>query len=373
MQAFVKNNNSWYLSGMRIAFYAPLKSPDHGIPSGDRQMARALIKALQHAGHEVETVSQLRSFSKKPHDETLYGQARREAADIVRRWQGIPPDLWFSYHPYYKAPDFLALEVMKTCSIPVVTAEASLATKRDRDEWQQSQEYVRELLQVSVANFYFTDRDAPGLRTQVPDDKLVYLPPFIDVDDKNYPGKNTNDTIRLITVGMMRKGVKIDSYRLLAQALKHIEAANWQLTIIGDGAHRNEVENLFDGFQTGKIVWAGEVVPDEVAKLLSRADIFVWPGFGEAYGLAYLEAQAAGLPVVAQNTHGVPFAVKEGETSILVAPDDDVAYAQAMLKLIEDKPLRVRLGVNAEKFVRNERNLENASAILDTAIKRVCP
>ncbi len=358
---------------MRIAFYAPLKSPDHGIPSGDRQMARALIKALEHAGHEVETVSQLRSFSKTPHGQALHEEARREAVKIVRRWRDAPPDLWFSYHPYYKAPDFLALEVLKSTNLPLVTAEASLATKRDRDDWRDSQKNIRELLRVSVANFYFTDRDLSGLKTGMSDDRLVRLPPFIDVGNKNRPQTNTSKTVRLITVGMMRKGVKIDSYRLLAKALKRINAANWHLTIIGDGNHRDEVETLFGGFQAGKIEWAGLVAPNDVPKLLARSDVFVWPGFGEAYCLAYLEAQAAGLPVVAQNTHGVPFAVKQGETSILVDPGDDVAYAQAMLKLIENKSLRTRLGANAEKFVHNERNLENASVILDTVIKRVCP
>ena len=50
---------------MRIAFYAPLKSPDHPVPSGDRQMARLLVAALRHAGHDVEIASELRSYAAK--------------------------------------------------------------------------------------------------------------------------------------------------------------------------------------------------------------------------------------------------------------------------------------------------------------------
>ena len=45
--------------------------------------------------------------------------------------------------------------------------------------------------------------------------------------------------------------------------------------------------------------------------------LYAWPGYGEAYGLAYLEAQAAGLPVVAQDMDGVPGVVRNGETAIL--------------------------------------------------------
>ena len=55
---------------MRIAFYAPLKAPTHAIASGDRRVARLLMDALRLAGHEVELVSDLRSF-----DGSLYAQA----------------------------------------------------------------------------------------------------------------------------------------------------------------------------------------------------------------------------------------------------------------------------------------------------------
>ncbi|MBT3400519.1 MAG: glycosyltransferase family 1 protein, partial [Rhodospirillaceae bacterium] len=42
---------------MRVAFYAPMKPPDHPVPSGDRHLARLLLQALRHAGHEPELVS----------------------------------------------------------------------------------------------------------------------------------------------------------------------------------------------------------------------------------------------------------------------------------------------------------------------------
>jgi hypothetical protein len=48
---------------MRIAFYAPMKPPDHPVPSGDRRMSRLLIAALGRAGHEVELASRLRQGS----------------------------------------------------------------------------------------------------------------------------------------------------------------------------------------------------------------------------------------------------------------------------------------------------------------------
>ena len=64
---------------MRVAFYAPLKSPTHGTPSGDRRVAGLLMEALARAGHRVELVSTFRSY-----DGT--GAAARQAA---LREQGI--------------------------------------------------------------------------------------------------------------------------------------------------------------------------------------------------------------------------------------------------------------------------------------------
>jgi hypothetical protein len=51
---------------MKIAFHAPLKSPDHPVPSGVRQMARMLIEALRLGGHDIGVASHLRTYSREP-------------------------------------------------------------------------------------------------------------------------------------------------------------------------------------------------------------------------------------------------------------------------------------------------------------------
>ena len=127
---------------MEIAFYAPLKPLDHPVPSGDRKMARQLVAALRAAGHAVDIACDLRMHATTPHDANLLDQARREADTIIARWErraGRPADLWFTYHPYYKAPDVVGPIICRHFGIAYVTAEASYAGKRDRDAWQASQ------------------------------------------------------------------------------------------------------------------------------------------------------------------------------------------------------------------------------------------
>src|SRR4029078_7831636 len=98
--------NSCIRGSMKIAFYAPLKPPDHPVPSGDREMANLLIRALEGGGHHVEVASKLRAFVQRPDADAiarLEAEAGLEVARLDAEWRaGEVPDLWFCYHPYYK-------------------------------------------------------------------------------------------------------------------------------------------------------------------------------------------------------------------------------------------------------------------------------
>src|SRR5437762_107863 len=118
---------------MRVAFYAPLKSPDHPVPSGDRRIARLFLQALRVAGHQPFVVSRLRSYDGGGDPERqrrLAAIGRRLADRMLRHWRGHPeemPQLWLTYHLYYKAPDWFGPAVSKALGIPYVVAEASFA------------------------------------------------------------------------------------------------------------------------------------------------------------------------------------------------------------------------------------------------------
>ena len=123
---------------MRIAFYAPLKAPTHPVPSGDRRMARLLMAALEAAGHEVTLACTLRSWDdgRRPgRAERLAALGARCADRLTARWRGTPPDLWFTYHLYHKAPDWIGPAVSRRFGIPYVVAEASHAPKRAAGPW----------------------------------------------------------------------------------------------------------------------------------------------------------------------------------------------------------------------------------------------
>ena len=191
---------------MRIAFYAPLKSPNHPVASGDRQMARALIKALEHAGHSVELASELRLYLREPEPKSfdaLKIEAQKEAARLTRLWdRDGKPDLWFSYHPYYKAPDLIGPELASAFAVPYVTAEASYSRRRNAGLWADAQALVARAVDRAALNICFTQRDRQGLADAIPDAALGMLAPFIDTSAfRETPARGC--PTRLVTVATL--------------------------------------------------------------------------------------------------------------------------------------------------------------------------
>ena len=95
---------------IRAAFYAPMKSPNHPVASGDRAVARALLSALRAAGISVDIASEVQTrdgAGDKQAQKDLTSRAKREIEGLipearVRGWQ-----VWITYHNYYKAPDLI--------------------------------------------------------------------------------------------------------------------------------------------------------------------------------------------------------------------------------------------------------------------------
>ncbi|TPJ40546.1 glycosyltransferase family 4 protein [Mesorhizobium sp. B2-5-13] len=359
---------------MRIAFYAPLKSPNHSVASGDRQMARTLVKALEHGGHSVELASELRFYLREPEPKSfdaLKIEAREEAARLTRLWdRDGKPDLWFCYHPYYKAPDLIGPGLASTFAVPYVTAEASYSRRRNAGFWADTQALVVQAVEQAALNICFTQRDRQGLADAIPEVALDMLSPFIDTSVfHELPARGC--PTRLVAVAMMRPGDKVESYRMLAQALGLIGHLPWTMSVVGDGPARDEVKAQFAGFAADRIEWLGAIEPAAVPDVLYGGGIYVWPGYGEAYGVAYLEAQAAGLPVVAQDIAGVPEVVRDGQTGFLTPPRDVAAFASAIERLLARNDERIIMAAEARRFILEERSLGVAAARLAELLPKV--
>lgn len=349
---------------MKIAFYAPLKSPRHPVPSGDRLMARLVMKALMAAGHRVELVSELRSFTREPGGHAVLEPAIAAEQERIRAlWSGDGrPDLWFTYHVYYKAPDFLGPGLSAEASIPYVTMEASWSRRRNDEGWGAAQDQVMEAVRAACLNICLTERDEAGLQAALPQARTVRLAPFIDAPDllEIAPAPEPG---RLLAVAMMRPGDKLESYRQLAEAFRSIRQP-FTLEVAGDGPCRAEVEAMLHAAAPGRVHLAGALDRQSLAESLRRASVLVWPGIGEAYGMAYLEAAAAAVPVIAFRNAGVPEVVQDGISGLLVPSGDAPAFGAAIDRLLADRALRDRLSAGGRQMILSGRGIEQAAARL---------
>ena len=355
---------------MRVAFYSPMAEPDASVASGVQRMGMLLRRALEEAGAEVWTPKLPRTYEKvgdAQRQRALRAESERSAAALLQsiRDGGAPrPDVWFSYHVYYKSPDWIGPLVAQALQIPYLIAEGSHAPKRAHGPWALTHEGATaalmaadRLLAMTVFDRFCLDQIAPG--------RVRDLKPFIDVSAFSVPRVAVSG-VRAVTVATMRDARKRASYLFLGEAMRQLDGIS--LNVAGDGPDRQVIEAAFQG---SDVLFKDMVPPADIPAFLAAGDIFAWPGFGEAYGLVYLEAQASGLPVVACRDHGVPDVVRDGETALLSAPGDVQAYVANLRRLASDVALRMRMGEAGRRFARGERSVAAAARTLRQIIAEV--
>ena len=357
---------------MRVAFYAPLKAPSHPVPSGDRRVARLLQAALVEAGHEVVLASELRAYEGRGDAATqarIAGRGAAEAERLIAEWRkpGARPDLWFSYHVYHKSPDHIGPAVSRALALPYVIAEPSVARRRAEGPFAAPHAAAARAIAAADLLLCMTDFDRAGVADIAAPCRVEHLAPFLDTapfaEARRAATAAPRLRPRLLCVAMMRPGDKLQSYRRLGHALALVRGG-FELVVVGGGEARAEVEQALAPLASA-VDYRGMVREDELPGIYAAADIYVWPAAGEAYGMALLEAQASGLPVVAGAIRGVPEIVVDGETGLLVPEDDTAAFAGAVQRLLLDAELRRRLAKGAALHAEARHGLKAAATRLD--------
>lgn len=354
----------------RIAFYAPMKAPDHPSPSGDRRIARLLMHALDRGGWEVGLASRLRAHQRNGNrvaQDYLFQESERIADKLVEDMAADPPSVWFTYHCYYKAPDLIGPKVARKMCIPYVVAEGYRARKRLTGPYARFSEASEGALDQAHVIFYLQKRGLDALeRDRTEGQQLIHLPPFTALGGEP-PAKTAHDgPLNLVTVAMMRSGDKTASYEIMAEALSAL-TIDWRLSIIGDGENRAAVEAAFAPV-ADKVKFVGQIDDrDLILENYEAADLFIWPGVNEAFGMVYLEAQAAGLPCVAQDRDGVREVV--GPMGRLTDKENPQAMAKAIEDLSADRAGLVSAGAAARDYVKNRHGVNAAATLLNRTLE----
>lgn len=196
----------------------------------------------------------------------------------------------------------------------------------------------------------------------------IHVVPF-GVDLAQFrPRANPRSPTAPLVIGVVKSLERLYGieYLLRAFAALHNQSGDLRLMIIGDGTQRPALESLARELGIAALThFVGRVPHEQVIHYLHQMDIFVVPSLQESFGVAAVEASAAGLPVVASDVEGLPEVVLDGETGFLVPPTDVGALSRRLTQLSADPSLRRRIGQAGRAFVKAHYNWQANAAEME--------
>lgn len=178
---------------------------------------------------------------------------------------------------------------------------------------------------------------------------------------------------RALFVGVLERYKAFD---VLADAWRRVAESGpgAVLHVVGQGTLAPIAEQLVDALP-GRVEWSQSLTAEEVAAALDSATLLVLPSRSEGMGRVVVEAGCRGRAVVGTRVGGIPDVVADGETGVLVSPDDASALAEALARVLSDRALSKRLGAEArirvepwlatpEEYARRVRDLVDKVANL---------
>jgi glycosyltransferase involved in cell wall biosynthesis len=364
---------------VKILFFAPFKPLHHPSPSGDQAIGRGLLAFLASRGHQLQLASdvRLRWIPWRPWLWPAVAVAARRALRLARRWR---PDLWLTYHAYYKAPDLLGPAVCRACALPYAVFQGAFAT-RYRRHWHTRPGYELNRRALLAADHVFANKrvDWVNLRRLLPARRVSYVAPGLPLAGFG-PDVAAGSALRrrwglehvpvLLTAAMLRADVKSESLAWLFRALEGLcrRVPGFRLMVAGDGPRRNSLERLARRHLADRVRFLGCMPRQEMAAFYSAGDLFVYPGIGESLGMVFLEAQACGLPVVAFDTGGIPEVVRAGETGLLTPARAVDPFVAAVERLLTNAQHRIAMGAAAQRYIASHHDLEHTYVQVDATL-----
>ncbi|MGB3495023.1 MAG: glycosyltransferase family 1 protein [Elainellaceae cyanobacterium] len=170
-------------------------------------------------------------------------------------------------------------------------------------------------------------------------DTELFQPELASTEMRSHLSQGHPDAPLLLYVGRLSAEKEVDRIKPVLEAIP-----NARLALVGDGPYRQELEHLYADTPTH---FVGYLTGEKLASAFASADAFIFPSRTETLGLVLLEAMAAGCPVVAARSGGIPDIVEDGVNGYLFDPKDENGAIAATQKLFSKDSERVLLRRNA--------------------------
>ena len=353
---------------MKICFHAPFKPLHHPDPSGDLAIGTGLYNYLSHRGHTLWAVSNLRCrwIYWKP---WLIPRVIKEIRRAERAVEKETPDLWLTYHSYYKAPDLLGPWVCRKKQIPYAIFQGAYATKR-RKAFRTLPGFLLNTRSLKTAHHVFANKkiDLINLERILEPRKRTYVAPGIFTDQFSYSAKDrrrlraewgVGDDPVVLTAAMFRPDVKTEGLKIVIRACGDLsrKGKKFYLVIAGDGKTKPVLKAEAEKEAPGRVRFIGKISRNLMYRFYSAGDLFAFPGIRESLGMVFLEAQSCAIPVVAFSNEGTPEVVDHPETGFLAPAFDFNAFVYGIETLLSNRALCRAMGERGKRYVRKHHDL----------------
>ena len=368
---------------MNICFHAPFKPLGHPDPSGDLVIGTGLYDFLSNRGHSLWAVSSLRCrwIYWKP---WLIPQMIKEIRRARKAVQREKPDIWLTYHSYYKAPDVLGPLVCHQMQIPYTIFQGVYATKRKK-VFKTLPGFFLNTRALSAAQHVFTNKkkDLINLERILDSKKRTYVAPGIFTHEFSYSAKDrrhfrtkweVGDDPVVLTAAMFRPDVKTVGLKIVIRACGELirKGKKLCLVIAGDGKTKHELKSLAEKEVSGRYRFVGKIPRSDMYRVYSAGDIFAFPGIRESLGMVFLEAQSCGIPVVAYSNEGTPEVINHRKTGILVPAFDFKSFVDGIETLLDNEALRRQMGEMGKRYVNKHHDLNANYRIVEDVLLDLC-
>ena len=197
------------------------------------------------------------------------------------------------------------------------------------------------------------------------DSKKLVIYNGVRIPNENRLTRPIDTEIKIVYVG------RLEREKGIIEALAAVRQLSCPVRfyVAGTGVLEDVLRSEVESEKLENVYLLGNVT--NVYELLFDCDIFILPSYYEAISLSILEAMACGLPVLATKVGGIPEAVEENVTGILVPPMNVSFLKQGLEKLVMDVSLRQRMGQAGRKRAKNYFNIEGTLASIRALLKNI--